>query len=183
MKTGERLLRYLLGGIIAAVILFFSIAPRIVSQPLHFVLMRISGADLAQDVETQMPQYYYKEEQKVADYLRPLMNSEDKLFVWGNSVGIYYFLEKYPTTIVLTNTPIITSWTPITWKKTMIDQLNSAPPRFFIAESGDEREYISASKSDSWQNLLKWDALREFVETNYDLKENIGHFRIFERKM
>lgn len=182
MKGSERLLRYVLGGFFVAAIFFFSTAPRIISQPLHFVMMRIAGADVALDVEAQMPQYYYKEEQKVADYLQPLLKKDDNIFIWGNSVGIYYFLEKYPTTIVLTNTPLITSWTPASLKNTMLDQLRAAPPRFFIAESGDEREYISATKTDSWQHLLSWEKLRAFVETNYQIKEEIGHFRIFERK-
>lgn len=182
MKSRQRMLRYLMGGIVIMMVFFFSTAPRIISQPLHFVMMRIAGADVAQDVESQMPQYYYKEEQKVADYLRLLLKNEDNIFIWGNSVGIYYFSEKYPTTICLTNTPLITAWTPASWKMKMMDQLRTSPPRFFIGESGDEREYISATKADSWQQLLSWEELRAFVETNYQIREEIGHFRIFERR-
>ena len=180
MKKSDRILRYFLGGSAIIVLFFFSTAPRIISQPLHFTYLRLTGADMAQDVQDQMPQYWYKEEQQIADHLQALMKADDKVFVWGNSVGIFYFLEKYPTTICLTNTPFITSWTPETWKKTMIEQLRADPPRFFIAEFGDEREYISGSKKDSWQHLLEWDELRNFVETKYKMKEELGHFKIFE---
>ena len=182
MNKGERLLRYLLGGIAILFLFFFSTAPRIISQPLHFAYMRLTGADVAQDVQDQTPQYWYKEEQLVADYLNHMMKADDKIFVWGNSVGIYYFAEKYPTTICLTNTPFISSWTAQSWKKTMLDQLISKPPRFIIAESGDEREYISGSRKDSWQHLLEWLDLRSFVETKYKMNEELGHFKIFERK-
>jgi hypothetical protein len=182
MKKSDRILRYILGSFVIAVTLFFSIAPRIISQPLHFAFMRLSGADIARDVQDQIPQYYYKEEQQVADHLHAIMNAEDKIFLWGNSIGIYYFLERYPTTICLTNTPLVTSWTPETWKKTMFDQLRANPPRFFIAEFGDGREYITGSNEDSWQHLLAWSELRDFVGMHYELKEEIGHFKVFERK-
>jgi hypothetical protein len=182
LKKKDRILRYALGYIGIAALFFFSTAPRIISQPLHFVSMRLAGADVAEDVQDQMPQYFYKEEQQVADHLHPMLKADDKVFVWGNSVGIYYFLDSYPTTICLTNTPLISSWTPESWKYTMLAQLREMPPRFFIAESGDERDYISGSKIDSWQHLLDWSELRDFVEKNYTMKEELGHFRIFERK-
>lgn len=183
LKSSERLLRYMIGGMIVAAIFFFSTAPRIISQPLHFVYIYLTGADAAQDVQDQTPQYYYKEEQQLAGRLKPLMKPDDKVFVWGNSIGIYYFLEKYPTTIVLTNTPLITSWTLPSWKTKVIDQLRADPPRFFIAESGDEREYISGSTVDSWQHLLAWDQLREFLGSQYDEKEEFGHYKIFEKRL
>jgi hypothetical protein len=144
--------------------------------------MHITEEDIAQNVQDLSPQYFYKEEQQVADHLRPLMKTDDNIFVWGNSVGIYYFLEKYPTTICMTNTPLITSWTPKAWKDEMLAQLRAKPPLFFIAEFGDDREYISGSKKDSWQHLLEWDELQNFVGTKYEMKEELGHFRIFEKK-
>ena len=177
-----RQLRYGAALLLCCLLLFFSTAARILSQPGHWTYMRLFGGDLAADVEAKMEQYYYKEEQNLADHLRPLMKGDDKIFVWGNSVGIYYFLEKYPTTFVLTNTPLITSWTPQSWKDTLISQLTTQSPRFFIAEFGDDREYISGTKRDSWQNLMQWDALRNLVETRYQFKDSLGHFRIFEHK-
>ncbi len=182
MKTSDRILRYFIGCITIGILLFFSTAPRIISQPLHFTYMHITGADVAQDVQDQMPQYYYKEEQQIADRLYPLMKPEDKIFIWGNSIGIYYFLRKYPTTIVLTNTPLITFFTPQSWKDSVLAQLKADPPRFFIAEFGDEREYISGSRGDSWGHLLEWAELRDFLGSYYEKKEEFGHFRIFERK-
>jgi len=182
LKLGEKMLRYALVCSGIAGLLFFSTAPRIISQPLHFLYLHVSGGDVAQDIQDQMPQYYYKEEKQVADHLQAMMKEGDNVFVWGNSIGIYYFLSSYPTTICLTNTPLITSWTPESWKNTMITQLREKPPRFFIAESGDDREYISGSKTDSWQHLLGWPELKNLLEHNYTMKEELGHFRIFERK-
>src|SRR2546430_4532435 len=116
---------------------------RLISQPFFWTSMTIKGGDIAQRVQDLMPKYYYKEEIETADRLRPLLKPEDNIFVWGNSVGIYYFLGKYPTTICLTNTPLVTAWTPQSWKRTMVDQLKATPPRFFIAEFGDDRPYIT----------------------------------------
>ncbi len=182
ISVSSRLLRCLAVFLLCATLVFYSTAARIISQPAHWMYMRLSGGDVAADVQSKMEQYYYKEEQQLANHLRPVMKADDKIFVWGNSIGIYYFLEKYPTTIVLTNTPLITEWTPQSWKDTLIHQLNTNPPRFFIAESGDDREYITGTKLDSWQNLNQWDSLRDFVKVQYDLKDSLGHFRIFEHK-
>ncbi|MFI5264065.1 MAG: ArnT family glycosyltransferase [Candidatus Kapaibacterium sp.] len=183
LKIQNKILRCTLLGLVIAALICFSIAPRIISQPLHFGYLRLSGQDVTQDVQDKTPQYFYKEEQQIADRLKPAMKEGDKVFVWGNSVGIYYFLESYPTTICLTNTPLITTWTPESWKTTMLNQLREKPPRFFIAESGDDREYISGSKTDSWRHLLGWSDLKDFVGRNYVIKEELGHFRIFERKL
>ncbi|MEP7234200.1 MAG: glycosyltransferase family 39 protein [Ignavibacteriota bacterium] len=182
LPMSAKILRYTIACIAVAAIFFFSTAPRLISQPLHFVLLRLSGADLPKDVQDQMPQYYYDEEKKVADYFRNKIKEEDKVFIWGNSIGIYFFLNKYPTTICLTNTPLLSAWTPIDWKNTMLGQLEAAPPKYFIAESGDEREYITASKSDSWQHLKNWSELQIFLEQNYALINELGHFKIFERR-
>lgn len=180
LQSSDRILRYVIGSLVAGALIFFSPALRIISQPLHFTYLQLAGLDVAQDVQDQMPQYWYKEEQKLADYLRPLLKADDKIFVWGNSIGIYYFSQRYPTTICLTNTPFISSWTPDSWKKTMMDQLRTDPPHFIIVESGDEREYISGSKKDSWQHLQDWSELRNLVDTKYKMKQELGHFKIFE---
>src|SRR5438552_1478429 len=103
-----------------------------------------------------------------------MLKPEYTIFVWGVSVGIYYFLDTRPETICLTNTPLITDWTPQSWKDELIRQLQSHPPRFFIAESGDDREYVTGTQEDSWQKLLEWSPLRDFIRNNYDLKDTIG---------
>jgi hypothetical protein len=182
LRKIDKIFRCCIGGVLIAGLIIFSTAPRIISQPVHFAMMRLSGKDVAQDVQDKTPQYFYLEEKQIAASLRPLLHPEDNIFVWGNSIGIYYFLEKYPTTICLTNTPLITPWTPKAWKDEMISQLRSSPPRFFIAESGDEREYISGAKGDSWQQLLQWDELKDFVGSHYYLQSESGHFHIFELK-
>src|SRR5439155_578265 len=106
LKLKDKIFRYSLGWVVIGILIFFSTVPRIVSQPLHFLYLRLSEADVAEDVQKQMPQYYYKEEQELADHLKLHMKAEDQVFIWGNSIGIYYFLNKYPSTIVLTNTPL-----------------------------------------------------------------------------
>jgi len=182
LRKAERILRCVFIGIVIASIFFFSTAPRLISQPLHFAYIRVTGGDVAQDVQDQTPQYYYKDEQMLANRLRPLMKDDDKIFVWGNSIGIYYFLNKYPTTICLTNTPLISPWTPELWKTQLMNQLKANPPHYFIGEFGDERTYITGSNLDSWQYLQNWHELKAFLLSQYEQTDSIGHFRIFKNK-
>ncbi|MDP4221526.1 MAG: glycosyltransferase family 39 protein [Bacteroidota bacterium] len=182
LKRSAKILRCVAYGFVIFFLIFFSTAPRIISQPLHFLVLGLTGADRASDVQEKKPQYFYKEEQDIAEHFRPILKPDDEVFVWGNSIGIYFFLGRRPRTLCLTNTPFITSWTPQAWKSTLIAQLRARPPKYFIVESGDEREYISGSAADSWQHLLAWVDLREFLQSNYKQDTEIGHFRIFQHK-
>ncbi len=170
----------LVSAVVAA--LFFSPVPRIISQPLHWVYEQLSGHDVGKSVEDSYNKYFYKEQITLADSLSKTLQQNDQLFLWGNSVGLYFRTNKYPTTICLTNTPLVSPWTPVSWKQSVLASLQQAPPKVFISEFGDERSYITGDTLDSWQHLEKWAELKTFVETNYTERPTIGHFRIFERK-
>lgn len=172
-------------GILATAVLatlFFSPVPRIISQPFHWVYTQLSGQDVGKSVEDSYNKYFYKEQITLADSLGKIMQPNDQIFLWGNSVGLYFRTGKYPTTICLTNTPFVSPWTPASWKQSVISSLQTTPPKIFISEIGDERSYITGDTLDSWQHLQKWHELKTFVETNYIERPTIGHFRIFERK-
>ncbi len=162
--------------------LFFSPVPRIISQPFHWVYAQLSGQDVAKSVEDGYNKYFYKEQITLADSLGKTLQPNDQLFLWGNSVGLYFRTGKYPTTLCLTNTPFVSPWTPTSWKRSVISSLQATPPKIIISEFGDERSYITGDTLDSWQHLQQWPELRSFVETNYAERPTIGHFRIFERK-
>ena len=162
--------------------LFFSPVPRIISQPIHWVYAQLSGQDVGKSVEDSYNKYFYKEQITLADTLSKTMQPTDQIFLWGNSVGLYFRTGKYPTTICLTNTPFVSPWTPASWKQAVISSLQRTPPKIFISEIGDDRAYITGDTLDSWQHLQQWSELKTFVETNYTERPTIGHFRIFERK-
>jgi hypothetical protein len=161
--------------------IFFSPVTRIFSNVVYWPYIRMSGGNVGESVGLKFGQTFYNEQIQTAELLKPLLGPQETVFVWGNSVGIYFRLDHYPSTICLTNTPFVTSWTIKNWKDTLIRQLQNAPPKFFIIETGDARDYITGDTLDSRQHLQQWSELNNFVATKYHDFRKVGHFVIEER--
>jgi hypothetical protein len=155
---------------------------RIFSQTVPWTVFAISSQDAGAEVERRIPDYFAGEQHAVASYISAHTGVNDKIFFWGNDVGIYFFADKLPQTICLTATPFRTDFTPDEWKNELLAQLSKAPPKYFIAEYGDARPYITGSMSDSYAALIDWNGLDGWLAANYSLDTTIGHFLIFRKK-
>lgn len=165
-----------LGGIA-----FYTLAPRFFSQPLHWSSLVLQGKDASDDVHTLFPKWFYSEEKEVVRTLAPTLKESDRIFLWGNSVELYFLFDRYAPAFGLTNTPLVTAWTPPQWKQQLLDSLKHTPPTYFICEFFDDRSYITGDDLDSWGHLKKWAELDSFVTNEYIEEPAIGHFRIFHR--
>jgi len=173
------LLRKVAAVLAIGLTLFFSSFFQLLSQPLAWTASTLLGKDIPKQVQQRFPEYFAGEQEEVGNILKPKLKENDKVFFWGNDVGVYFYLDKLPTTMCLTNTPFITTWTPQSWKDTLIAQLEANPPQYFISETGDAREYISGENEDSFQQLKKFSKLNDFVSANYILDTAVGHFIIY----
>jgi len=153
---------------------------RIATQSIPWTVAAIRGNQPA-EVQHRIPDYFAKEQHDVASYLTARMQPRDQLFFWGNDVAIYFFAGRLPQTICLTATPLRTAGTPISWKSKLLSQLNSTPPKYFVAEFGDAKPYITGSDLDSYSALLAWPEMREYLVTHYTADTTIGHFFIFRK--
>lgn len=174
-------IRLILFSLTCAAAIFFSPMTRIFSNCLYWPYIRMSGKNVGEAVASKFGQTFYQDQDNAAMLIHTALEPNDNIFLWGNSVGLYYRLERYPSTICLTNTPFVTAWTPKNWKDTLLRQLQSAPPRFFITETGDARAYITGDSFDSEQHLEQWSELNAFVRSNYHDWKTIGHFVIHEK--
>ena len=160
-------------------VLSLSPLPRIFTQTIPWMKIALSGEDAATEVEQRIPDYFAKEQQQVAGFLKTRMSPNDQLFFWGNDVGMYFFAYKLPQTICLTATPFRSSYTPPEWKTTLLQQLANAPPKYIVVECGDAKPYITGSPLDSYHALLAWEGLKTFLTTHYVSDTTIGHFQVF----
>ena len=165
-----------------AVVIFYSNIPRIVTDPIHWITLKLTASDYAQSVEDHLWRSHYKEQMTVADSLRPLLKGDDQVFIWGHDAAIYFWLERYPKKFGLPNAAYVTPWAPKEWRQELLDSLTHTPPKFFIAESDDIRTYITGDTLDSWAYLQRWPQLNAFVDSNYSKPTTIGHFHIFQRR-
>jgi hypothetical protein len=181
-KKPARAIGSILFIFIVLIALFFSPLIKIFSQSIPWVHIAMAGENAGVEVHKRIPDYYADEQMSLGSYLKQRTAAKDNIFVWGNDMAIYFYADKLPQTLCLTATPLRTPWTPSAWRDTLIHQLIASNPRFFISEFGDVKSYITGSTDDSYQALLKWNALRDFLITNYEEDTTIGHYKIFRRK-
>ncbi|HZK75986.1 MAG TPA: glycosyltransferase family 39 protein [Candidatus Kapabacteria bacterium] len=159
-------------------VLLLSPLPRIFTQSIPWTRIALDHEDASAEVQRRIPDYYAEEEQQVAHYLSKKMAPSDQLFFWGNDVAVYFCSNKLPKTICLTATPFRTAFTPPEWKSTLLHQLATVPPKYFVVEFGDARPAITGSSLDSYQALLQWNGLESFLVNRYVSDTTIGHFHI-----
>lgn len=176
----ERLLRFAIGSVLILIALFYSPAIRIFTNPLYWGQLRMRGGDAARAADAKFGGLYSADQVEAARELKATLRPNESVFLWGNNVGLYFRLDVPPTTLCLTNTPFVTSWTPQAWKDTLLGQLRVSQPRFIVCETQDARPYITGDTLDSREHLQQWTALAEFVQSNYHDWKTIGHFVIFE---
>ncbi|HET9135513.1 MAG TPA: glycosyltransferase family 39 protein [Candidatus Kapabacteria bacterium] len=161
---------------------FYSLGPRFFSQPVHWTMLRLQGVDVSTDVDTHFPKSFYNDETKVVAALNPKLTPTDRIFLWGNSVELYFLFDRYALAFGLTNTPLVTAWSAPQWKQQLLDSLKRTPPTYFLCEFFDDRAYITGDTLDSWGHLKQWTQLDSFVTNTYSEEPAIGHFRIFHRR-
>lgn len=166
---------------ILVVIIFYSPAVHFFPQVYIWTYLTLTGKDVGVQAESAGAQYFYKEAQDLSGMLRSRLNHQDAVFLWGNSVELYFFLDQLPRTLCLSNTPFVTNWTPESWHDELIQQLQLQKPKIFVCEFGDERPYLTGDTQDSWTHLQSSPALKAFVDQKYHLLEVSGHFKVFER--
>lgn len=166
-----------------ALLIIFTLPPlyRIGSQPIRWTFVELAGMSRAQVVEDTHEHYPLKGMQQLADKYSPMLTTNDNVFFWGNHVGVYFYLDKLPTTLTLTNTPLVTSWSPKSWRDTMMSQLRRSSPKLFITERRDFKGFINFTEMDSWENLQAWDSLRVYLKQNYTYSDSVGVYRVFTR--
>ncbi len=170
-------------GTVLFILLMFTTSPlaRLFTQTLPWSWVTLRHGNAAAEVQRRIPNYFSGDEERVAQYLNTRMKPSEQLFFWGNDVAIYGLTNRMPQTSCLTATPFRTTFTPLAWKDSLIHQLSTTSPAFFVVEFGDARPESTGSKLDSYQALNAWDGLRTFLTRRYVLDTTIGHFFIFAR--
>lgn len=167
--------------VVAAVAFFFSPMVQVFSQPVRWTFDALRGADITTLAQQRLPEYFSGEQELAGNYLKQKLGASDQIFFWGNDVGVYFFADRLPQTICLTNTPFVTTWTPPQWWSALLSQLQSKPPAAIVVERGDARPYISGEQRDSYELLAQFPQLQSFIASGYASDTTIGHFVIYRR--
>lgn len=113
--------------------------------------------------------------------LEPLLRPEDKIFLFGHHVGIYYKLNKLPTTMMFTSAFLTATWTPDSWKQAVIQGLNTNMPSYILVEMNDAIPITNNSTLDSREHFENWKEIANFTRSNYDAIDSTAKFIIYKR--
>ncbi len=123
---------------------------RVASQPLRWGFVSLTGMSRSEIINNSKEYYPIKAMQELATIYSPKLSPTDEVFFWGNHIGVLFYLDRLPVTNVLTNTPVVTAWSPIKWRESMMIQLRKTSPKLFITERRDFKGFINGTDMDSW---------------------------------
>lgn len=173
--------RYVVMLVAAIPIVFYSPLTRIISHPLQWSWLRLTNNMNAQLDRLEFDSYYGHERIALKKYFDDKLATNDNVFLWGHFVGLYSLLQKTPSTICLTNTPLVTAWTPVRWKQRLLSQLDSQRPKYIVVEHNDVHSFINARSVDSYAMMLEWTEFKHFLERHYTNDTRIGSFSVYAR--
>lgn len=167
----------------AGIALFYSPAVYLISQPLNWTMIRLRGEDPHAAIQNMLPYYHALDHKQVGEYLKQRMEPQDQMFFWGYSVAVYYFAERRPTTMLMTNTPFITEWTKPEWKLELLQHFTRSKPRFVVVETGDDQSFIAGTELHSDEALrVRLPNLYASIMQGYVIIDTLGHYQILERR-
>jgi hypothetical protein len=160
-------------------IVFFSPLTRIISHPLQWSWLALTNDMRAQHERLKFDNYYGHERSILKEYFADKLAAGENIFLWGHFVELYSILARTPTTICLTNTPLVTEWTPLDWKRQLIAQLEAQRPKYILIERNDVHSFINGRSVDSHAMMLEWADFKNFLERHYRNDTTIGSFSVY----
>ena len=176
----QRIVLSVFFGLTVVVFLLWSPFPRIIDQSFGWSFIAITGNANARAKMIESSKYFLGDAISLAHRYIPSLTSTDHIFLWGNTLQLYYEFDQLPTTLCIANPQLISPWTPKVWIDTLVSQLKNAPPTYFFCELKDERPLITGTPDESYIALLKIPPLREFLFSHYTLIDSNAHFKMFK---
>ncbi len=172
----------LIVSLVVIVILFFSPLYSLADRGIRRIVIAYQEEDIFQDLHQTDWFNTIADQRDLSDTLKKFVKKDDDIYIWGNHVGAYYFLDKVPPTFMITSVMIISPWTPQIWKEQVIRELETNKPDHFIIEHFDYVDILTGYKHDSYMGMAQWKHLQSFLENNYDSVTNTHNFSIFSRR-
>lgn len=119
---------------------------------------------------------------KLVDYVRMHGEADDQLFIWGLWPVTYFWLDRPLVDRFVGNHGLRATWAPASWRRELIDDLITAPPRFFAVAQGDNQPWLVGTSETSDEHLRNsFPELRRFLEEDYVPVQDMGLFVLYER--
>lgn len=117
--------------------------------------------------------------QAVADFVLARTPTNRPILVWGFEPVIYDLTDRRPATRYLYNVPQRVSWGRSEARDTLMRDLTADPPAMVIVERYDVFPMVTGELLDSADSLPGFPALRDYLDTRYELATTIEDFDIY----
>lgn len=117
----------------------------------------------------------------LADYLRQTTLPTNTVYVWGYEPMIYFLARRPSVTRFLYNFPLIVNWQTGRFRDELVAEYTARPADVFIVEHDDATPWVTGHDKDSFETLMQFPALRDFVAENYVADTRIGRFDVYRR--
>ena len=127
------------------------------------------------------PEFSLAEQMTVADYLRESTPTDARVFVWGVDPLVNFLARRQTVSRFIYNHPLVAVWAWPGYRVELMRALAADMPEVFVTEHNDATPWVMGHDLDSYQSLMEFPELRDFVVTNYELETRIGRFDILRR--
>jgi hypothetical protein len=129
----------------------------------------------------QLPFEHLPGQLEVIHYLEKNAKPRDSVYLWGAQCSIYYLTGHQPPTRFLSDSFVMSLWSPVSWREELMHNLRDSRPTFIVVTRGDELPTITYVNLDSEKYLKRFPELDTFITRNYRLVADFDTYVIYRR--
>jgi hypothetical protein len=119
-----------------------------------------------------------REDLALADYIAAKTAPNDRVFIWGYEPLVYFVARRWPVSRFEYNFPLVVSWHTADFRRELLSALESDPPRLLVVAHGDQTPWVMGHDKDSYQDLLDFPELCDFINRDYIFETRVERFDV-----
>jgi hypothetical protein len=116
---------------------------------------------------------------EVIYYLQKNARPGDGVYAWSLNCLIYYLTGHQPPTRFVSSLPIMSLWSPPSWRAELMRDLVKSQPRFIVVARGDQIPFVTYVYLDSEEYLKTFPEFDSFITNYYEHVADFDGFVIY----
>ena len=116
---------------------------------------------------------------EVIYYLQKNARPGDGVYAWSLNCLIYYLTGHQPPTRFVSSLPIMSLWSPPSWRAELMRDLIKSQPRFIVVARGDQIPFVTYVYLDSEEYLKTFPEFDSFITNYYEHVADFDGFVIY----
>lgn len=168
-----------IAGIAALLVSFASAYRAHFSRPIAYATGSLPAAQFLADFRDRQD-FSLTADLQVATFLRQHTSPGTPIFIWGFEPIVYFLADRPPASRFLSQQPLVTPWSPLKWRRELMEDLMLKPPPFILVLHSDLMPWVTMRPYDSAQELAHYPELAQLLADHYRPIARIEDFDIWE---